>query len=372
MERNPYFFAVDTDGNQLPVHRQDHLALAENLEVANLRAIAGEYDLQVRHIDIAKLPVFKQNEQKGNYTVGFWQWPHGTDAGFFINQNFDADPEIAQVADEQGLPHRALARASTATSSTRSSGSAWATRAASRPADKSPYYLGPESRKTYSTLRRQEGQRDARQARPGQEGRRGLPPAGRRQGPLILEVTTVGAAFVNWTGIGQMVAEQWGKNIGIKANVNEVERSLMETRMLANNELQIRVWSNDGADNPFTYPFHTMAFSQDSAMGAELRQVVPVRRQAWAASRRATCSSNSELLDQGKGVPADKRGDLGKQILQLAVDNVWVIGTVGVSPALLGVVVQSNKMGNVPDGVVGSTPGQTPGNARPTTFFFKS
>jgi peptide/nickel transport system substrate-binding protein len=71
-------------------------------------------------------------------------------------------------------------------------------------------------------------------------------------------------------------------------------------------------------------------------------------------------------------VPDDKRVDLGKQIIQLAVDNVWVIGTVGISPALLGVVVQSNKMGNVPDVVVGSTPGQTPGNARPTQFYFKS
>ena len=79
-----------------------------------------------------------------------------------------------------------------------------------------------------------------------------------------------------------------------------------------------------------------------------------------------------ELLEQAKGVPADKRVDVGKQILQLAVDNVWVIGTVGVSMALLGVVIQSNKMGNVPDSVVGSTPGQTPGNARPTLYYFKS
>ena len=45
------------------------MTLAENLEVLNLRAIAGEYDFQERHIDIGKLPVFLENQQKGNYKV---------------------------------------------------------------------------------------------------------------------------------------------------------------------------------------------------------------------------------------------------------------------------------------------------------------
>ena len=47
-ERNPYSIWVDTEGNQAPVHRQDR-ATTENLEVLNLRAIAGEYDYQARH-----------------------------------------------------------------------------------------------------------------------------------------------------------------------------------------------------------------------------------------------------------------------------------------------------------------------------------
>jgi hypothetical protein len=47
------------------------------------------------------------------------------------------------------------------------------------------------------------------------------------------------------------------------------------------------------------------------------------------------------------------------------------MGTVGNSPAVSGVVVVSNKMGNVPDAVRGGTPVQTPGNARPQQFYFK-
>ena len=41
----------------------------ENLEVINLKAIAGEYDEQARHIDIGKLPVLIENQQKGAYTI---------------------------------------------------------------------------------------------------------------------------------------------------------------------------------------------------------------------------------------------------------------------------------------------------------------
>src|SRR6266850_2290261 len=44
LERNPYSVLVDTAGNQLPYIDKVVLTLAENLEVINLRAIAGEYD----------------------------------------------------------------------------------------------------------------------------------------------------------------------------------------------------------------------------------------------------------------------------------------------------------------------------------------
>ena len=45
------------------------MTLAEDLEVLNLRAMAGSYDLQERHIDIAKLPVILENRERGNYDL---------------------------------------------------------------------------------------------------------------------------------------------------------------------------------------------------------------------------------------------------------------------------------------------------------------
>ena len=43
--------------------------LAEDVEVVNLHAIAGEYDMQERNIMLAKLPVLLRNQQKSGYKV---------------------------------------------------------------------------------------------------------------------------------------------------------------------------------------------------------------------------------------------------------------------------------------------------------------
>ena len=78
-ERNPYSIWVDTEGNQLPYIDEVVLTLAENLEVLNLRAIAGEYDFQARHITLSKLPVLLENQEKGNYKVHLDVGNYGAD-----------------------------------------------------------------------------------------------------------------------------------------------------------------------------------------------------------------------------------------------------------------------------------------------------
>ena len=96
MERNPYYWAVDTAGNQLPYIDRITMALAENLEVLNLRAVAGEYDLQERHISLPKLPVFIENQKKGGYSVHLDTSQSGADAAMLVNTAYEADPEVSK------------------------------------------------------------------------------------------------------------------------------------------------------------------------------------------------------------------------------------------------------------------------------------
>src|SRR5262249_13353694 len=96
MERNPFFYGVDTDGNQLPYINNIVMSLGEDLEVIHLRAMAGQYDMQERHIDIAKLPVILENRDRGNYDVHLDLAYNGTDTAIHFNQSFTADAEIAK------------------------------------------------------------------------------------------------------------------------------------------------------------------------------------------------------------------------------------------------------------------------------------
>jgi peptide/nickel transport system substrate-binding protein len=69
MERNPYFFAVDQDGQQLPyIDTVNHL-LFENGEVFALRVVNGEVDFQARHVALGNFTLYKENEESGDYQV---------------------------------------------------------------------------------------------------------------------------------------------------------------------------------------------------------------------------------------------------------------------------------------------------------------
>ena len=108
MERNPFFYEVDTAGNQLPYIDRIQMTLAENLEVLNLRAIAGQYDLQERHTAMTKLPVFLENRDKVGYDVRLDPALNGSDATLQINHCLRGGPRGGEVAPHGGLPAGAV------------------------------------------------------------------------------------------------------------------------------------------------------------------------------------------------------------------------------------------------------------------------
>lgn len=68
--RNPYFWAVDDKGNQLPYIDGYVVDAVSDGEVAKLKLIAGEFDIAgVFLIQLQEYPMLKQNEQTGQYTI---------------------------------------------------------------------------------------------------------------------------------------------------------------------------------------------------------------------------------------------------------------------------------------------------------------
>ena len=174
LERNPFYWAVDTEGNQLPYIDRVQLTLAENLEVLNLRAVAGEYDLQERHIDLAKLPVILENQEKGGYTVHLDLAYNGSDSVLQINQSYDADPEIAKWLTNADF-RRALSLGTRPRPAQRDLLARRRHAGLGRAGGELALQSGPRVSHHLVDPRRRQGQRDARCARPDQEGQRRLP-----------------------------------------------------------------------------------------------------------------------------------------------------------------------------------------------------
>jgi len=69
MERNPYFFATDSEGQQLPyVDSVTHRLFADQ-SVYNMWIVNGEIDFQARHVSIGDYTLHKENEANGDYKV---------------------------------------------------------------------------------------------------------------------------------------------------------------------------------------------------------------------------------------------------------------------------------------------------------------
>ncbi|AJY45719.1 ABC transporter substrate-binding protein [Martelella endophytica] len=70
MVRNPYYWAVDQDGNQLPyIDRIEH-RLFDAADSFNLMIVQGQIDMQMRYVNTSDFTFYKENADKGGYHVG--------------------------------------------------------------------------------------------------------------------------------------------------------------------------------------------------------------------------------------------------------------------------------------------------------------
>lgn len=73
MERNPYYHAVDSAGNQLPYIDEITHDLFKGPDTLSLWIIQGLIDLQSRHLSATNYTLYKRNEAQGNYRLISWK-----------------------------------------------------------------------------------------------------------------------------------------------------------------------------------------------------------------------------------------------------------------------------------------------------------
>ena len=370
MERNPYYWEVDTQGNQLPYIDKLVMTLAENLEVLNLRAIAGQYDLQERHTSMAKLPVFLENRDKGNYDVRLDPALNGSDATLQTNQAYEADPEIAKWLHTRDF-RRALSLGIDRDQLNETFWVGVGVPGSIAPSETVPYSPGPAWRKKWST-------HDPKQAnalldkiglaKKDAEGYR-LRTDGK--GRLRIELTTSAGAFIPHTQIAEMIKEQW-KKIGIQADAKEHERSLFFTR-INNNEHQIALWANDGSEVLYLFPRHALPVDPvEALLGHPIARWYASNGEQGKAPKDPQLLKAMELYRSAGGKKTQERYKIAQEIFKILVDEQFSIGTVGQSPATMGVRIVSRRLGNTPARQINAQHCRTPGSSHPSTFYYKA
>ena len=369
LERNPFYYAVDTAGNQLPYINQIIMTLAEDLEVLNLRAMGGQYDMQERHIDLAKLAVIIDNRDRGGYDLHLDLAFNGSDTTIHFNQSYKADPEIAKWLTNVDF-RRALSMAIDRQQMNETFWLGLGAPGSTCPAESMPQNPGKEWRNKWSTLdiAKSNQMLDAiGLTKKDREGFRVRTDNGER---LRLVVQTV-RAFLPWPQQLEMVAQHWRK-VGIFAEVREMERVLAFTRTQAN-EHHIHVWTNGGTELLYLFPRHAIPVDPVEAfMGPEFAKWYASGGKLGTEPTDPNMKKIFELYTAASGQKEDERNKTAQEIWKILVDQQYSIGTVGQSPALMGVRLASRKLGNIPSRACIAQHCRTPGSSRPETFFYKA
>jgi peptide/nickel transport system substrate-binding protein len=368
LERNPFSIWVDTEGNQLPYIDTVQFDLAEDLEVVNLRAIAGQYDWHQRHIQLAKLPVLLQNQKAKNYKVYLDPGTYGTDMQIAFNHSYVKDPEIAKWIGNVDF-RRALSMAIDREELNQIFWLGIGTPRTIVPSDDNPYNPGPK----YSMLWANHDPDTANAmldkiglTKKDDDGYRLRTDGG---GRLTFEVLVFAASGMPFTQICEL-AHTHCQAVGIDLRVNEVERSLGEARVV-NNEHQMMAWVGDGVDHLFSFPNTVLPMAPGAISGSQwglwnaTNGQRGIKPDPWMIKVM-------ENFRQSFGLKQEDRVPLVQEIWALLVDNVHAIGTVGLSPAFMGVRVVKNTMGNVPSRQYNSPDVRTPSISRLMSVYFKA
>jgi len=95
-ERNPYYWKVDTAGNQLPYFDKILWNITQTVEMNVMRAVSGEVDMQAMYLGFSNYTLLMENREAGDYEVRRWTSGESGTA-MFINQSRAGDDELREL-----------------------------------------------------------------------------------------------------------------------------------------------------------------------------------------------------------------------------------------------------------------------------------
>lgn len=365
LRRNPYYFAVDTAGNQLPYIDEIRFRYFSDAETLNFAAVAGELDFQERHINMTNYPVLVENADRGGYRVLTWPTFGGTDAAVWFNQTYDKDPELGRLLANRDF-RTAMSYAINRDEIRESAFLGLGEIRQNVPSPWHPYYPGDEValRATEFDQDKANELLDSLGLKRGADGRRTLPSGA----PFTIEISIV-PAFGPWPDVGQLVAADWGA-VGVNTVTQIRERNAHFT-MRDSNELMTEIWNEDTTGFPFTgNPKMDVRSTPAAAFASEMRLWYESDG-AEGLEPTAPIARMVEIIDTAKTVGPEEQVELAHELFDIITSELYSIGTVGLTPLVQGVVVANKDLVNVPEIAGNDWPLRTPGNARVEQFSYK-
>ncbi len=363
-ERNPYYHAVDTEGNQLPYIDGWTHAWFDDASVFDLWIAQGLIDAHTRHVNAANFTFYKENEEAGDYTVKLWR--AATTNAFFPNISHK-DPVMREIFND------ARFREALSISINREELNALIYDGLFEPRQASPVSGSPnydpefETRWTeFDVDRANELLDEMGLTERGDDGFR-LRPDGE---PLIITILFTDALGGSRSDEVTLVEGYW-EEIGLNINQELVERSLYEERTNAG-DVDVGVW---GADRNSVVMADNTRYTGEQSDGPW----APLFGQWWANTQDGGQEEPPEdhiireiwRLWEATQVEPDEatRNALFKEMLDIHKATPFMIGTVGESPVPF---IVRNNVGNIPAGHINDDTLRSPGGIPPATWFFRS
>lgn len=364
--RNPYFFKVDTAGNQLPYIERQVIEMATESQVLVLKALNGEIDYQENHISApSNKAVFYDNREAGKFD--FFELYPTTVNEFIIQFNLNTtDPVLREVFRNKdfriGLSY-AINRQEIIDLVHVGQGQAW--QAAPRPESRFHHERLATQYTEYNVDLANEHLDKAGYTERDADGFR-LGPDGKRIS-FVMEIDQGRTTYVDAL---QLIKPYW-EAVGVEMNVRTMERSLWEERCR-------------GRNLEFHASGHRFGGGSGDAVILDARYWLPIDTgssmyaKAWAywyvdpadelAEEPPAEVQQAMEIYRAIGLTGDdeEQVNLMMQILDIAADQFYAIGTV-LEPNAYGIV--TNRMRNAPKLVPNSWIYPTPAPSNPEQFW---
>lgn len=358
--RNPYFWAVDAEGNQLPYIDYAEMERVQDVQTYHAKIVTGDFDYAVGNASVLNFAVYQSSEETGDYRVLRWSSGRGGENFYQVNLNWP-EPQL-QALHQDARYRQALSLAINREEMNQLLFFGAAVPRQMTVLDTSIYF-----KQEYADAF---AQFDLEQANTlldelgttwNEDQTQRLLPNG---DPIRYDFDYFNGEGPK-TELLELVASYW-REIGIEVQGTPVTRQLLDPRIESNEE-PMSLWHGDAStdillpvdrkwvtgkagDECTIAPLWNQWWETEGAGGEEPPE--------WYLSILDTWQRFAETLD-----PA-----IAAELLQSQADNLWSIGTVGATPWPF---VVKNTVGNVAEVGIHTWDGLFQYPYHPSTLFFR-